>query len=371
MIFRRAMVIVFVLAFAGALWVGCADKKQPPTPRESTGEMPEPTRVELEPKNTDGLHIVMAGDTMLDDLAMPYLLKYGWEYSLAELGKLFATADLVGLNLEVPVARRCRRSKIKKYAYSMLPEALAGLKNNGVHMVNLANNHYRDCGKSGKKSTIKHLDNWGLWHFGGGVTEQEADRPLIVELGDTTVGLLGFYGYFGNYRRHGTAQLTESNIARLVGGLRPLVDVLIVNVHWGQNYAVEVDAKQQRLGRLLIEHGADAVVGHGAHIPQEMELYLDKPLLYSIGNGAFGTGNNAARESLLAEFIVRGGAIDELRVHPIFNQNRNLGVKWQPRLATGQKATRTLRKFTSRSARRGAEFTLQDDQAILALPAAP
>ncbi|MDP8225898.1 MAG: CapA family protein [Candidatus Lernaella stagnicola] len=355
---RRAGVLVIGCLLLGLLVAACG---------ETPVELPEPKRVTLAPQNENELHLVFGGDTMIDDLALPWLLAHGWDYTLRGLKPLFERADLVGLNLEVPVARACRRSKTKKYSYVMMPEALAGLKNNGVDVVNLANNHYRDCGPAGKESTVRFLDEWGIEHIGGGLTPAEAGRPLIVQFGETTVGLLGFYGYSGNHAKHGTAQLTEASVRGLIGGLRPLVDVLVVNVHWGKNYVVDVDAKQRRFGHLMLDLGADAIVGHGPHIPQAMELYSGKPLVYSVGNGAFATGNNRAHESLLAEFIVRDRRIRNVVFHPIWNQNRHEGVRWQPRPAKGKRAARTLRRFAAASAQFGAALTIRDDTAELPL----
>ncbi len=356
--FIRAAALLLLAGFIAAALAACAQIGTP---------MPQPTHLTLTQKNEDALRLIFAGDTMLDDLALPFLLKHGWDYTLRGLAPLFGRADLVGLNLEVPVAHSCRRIKTKKYAYFMVPEALEGLTKNGVHVVTLANNHYRDCGAPGKVSTVRSLDERGIGHVGGGVTEQDACRPLVVHLGDTTIGLLGFYGYRGEHAKHGTCLLNETNVAGLILGLRPLVDVLVVNVHWGKNYVVEIDQKQRRFGHLMLDLGADAVVGHGPHIPQATELYGGKALIYSVGNGAFATGNNRARESLLAEFIVRDKQIQRLVVHPIWNQNRNPQVRWKPRPARGMRANNTLRKLVGASAQLGARFKMEKNVAILNL----
>lgn len=329
--------------------------------------LPEPQRVSVAPTNEGELRVILGGDTMIDDLALPWLLKYGWGYTLAGLAPLFQSADLVGLNLEVPVDAQCRRARTKKYSYAMVPEALGGLKDAGVDMVSLANNHFRDCGESGKAATVAALDRAGIWRYGAGVTEQDANRPLIVEVGGTTIGLIGMFSYSGSHARHGAAQITEANIEGLIGGLRPLVDVLIVSVHWGKNYLVEIDARQSRFGHLMIDAGADVVIGHGPHIPQAMELYGGKPLIYSVGNGAFATGNNAARESLLAELVIADGRVDRVIFHPLFNQNRNEAVKWQVRPATGKRARATLRKFAGASAMLGARIKVKGKTGVLKL----
>jgi len=350
-------VLIAVLLLVAATAGGC---------RELT-PLPEPTHIRRQPANENSVHLLLGGDTMLDDLALPYLLKHGWDYQLAGLKPFFERMDLVGLNLEVPVCDECRRAKAKKYSYSMTPASLAGLKENGVDLVCLANNHFRDCGDYGKETTIKHLDEWRILHYGGGLTEQDANRPVIVSFGETRIGFLGFYNDSRRFSVHGTARMSEDNIRGLVGELRPLVDVLVVSFHWGKNYRVEIDATQRRFGRLAIDHGADAVVGHGPHILQAMEMYRGKPVIYSLGNCAFGTGNNLAREGLLAELVIRDRRLAEVLFHPLNNQNRSEDVKWQPRIAQGALGRKTLRNFIGASRQLGADLNLQKNQAVLTL----
>jgi poly-gamma-glutamate capsule biosynthesis protein CapA/YwtB (metallophosphatase superfamily) len=355
--------LVLVAGVMSLMVCGCGD---------AVGPMPEPHRASLPAKNGERLRLVFGGDTMLDDLALPWLLKNGWGYSLAGLQPVFAEADLVGLNLEVPVATSCDRAFLKQYSYFMRPEALAGLTQNGVHAVTLANNHFRDCGEDGMRQTVEHLDRAGLLHYGAAPDRENADRPLVVEIGVTRIGLLGFFGKGeSTWRRvlgrDGASPMTEDNLRRLIPALRPQVDVLLVSIHWGLNYKAEVGPKQQKMGHLAIDLGADAVIGHGAHIPQPMELYRGKPIIYSIGNAAFGTGNNAVRDGLLAELVVEGKTVRQVVVYPLRNQNRNEQVRWQTRLATGTAAQATLKRLIRTSAPYGATLRLDGDRAILDL----
>jgi poly-gamma-glutamate capsule biosynthesis protein CapA/YwtB (metallophosphatase superfamily) len=236
----------------------------------------------------------------------------------------------------------------------MLPEALAGLTQNGVRAVTLANNHLRDCGDSGIVDTLANLDRAGIAHFGGGPTPEEANRPLIVELGELRIGLIGVFSGYSTLTDDGAAPLTKRNLRRLIKALRPQVDLLIVSPHWGENYRSAVDDAQREMGRVAIELGADAVVGHGAHIWQGMEIRQGKPIVYSVGNCAFGTGNPAASESLLAELIVENKRLARVILHPVSNFNRDPEIRWQPQLAVKQAAYRILNRFVGASKKLGA-----------------
>lgn len=351
--------LVCLLALALVLCVAACDDDATP--------MPDPLRIRQEPKDPATVRVMFGGDTMLDDLALPYLLKYGWEYPLASLQPLFARADVVAVNLEVPVVAHCQRDPLKKYAYYMKPAALTGLTGNGVRFVNLANNHFMDCGAAGEKAMLANLDRAGIYHFGGGLTSEDALRPLIVEIGDTKIGLIGLFGYKSVFDpSRGTAPANKANVRGLVAGLRPLVDVLIVTFHWGENYVAQIDDKQTATGRLALDSGADIVIGHGPHMPQAMETYRGKPLIYSVGNCAFGTGNDQAAEALLAEMEITGRKLTKVILHPLFTQNRNLQVRWQTRLLPPARARRFLEKWIG-EAKGGGDLRLVDNRVELNL----
>jgi len=334
---------------------------------EKTGtRMPEPRVVKITPRNTGDLRVMLGGDTMFDDLALPWLMKYGWSYSLAGVAPLLRQADLVNLNLETAVAAECKRS-YGHYAYYMPPEALAGLVNSGVQVVTLANNHVFDCGEKGLTATIQNVEKAGLAHYGGGVTEEEANRPLIVELGNTKIGFLGMYDYGTGSRKKGTAVISEANVRGLIHGLRSKVDVLLVVFHWGTNYVKDFDNKQKKFGRLALAEGADVVIGHHPHIPQAVELYKDKPLIYSLGNFAFGTGNNQAQEGLLAELVLSGKKIKKVLFYPLFLQNRDEKVRWQTQLAQGERGQKTMKNIMRMSGGLGGKMFIRDDHLELAV----
>lgn len=69
-----------------------------------------------------------------------------------------------------------------------------------------------------------------------------------------------------------------------IAALRPLVDVLIVSVHWGYGRGDPLAEYQRPFGQAIIEAGADMVLGNHSHSPAGLELHHGKPILYSLGN---------------------------------------------------------------------------------------
>ena len=63
-------------------------------------------------------------------------------------------------------------------------------------------------------------------------------------------------------------------------------DVVIPVMHWGWESAV-ANTRQRQLARLMIDAGADAVIGGHPHQLQDTEEYKGRPIFYSLGNFVF------------------------------------------------------------------------------------
>ena len=62
---------------------------------------------------------------------------------------------------------------------------------------------------------------------------------------------------------------------------------LIVSIHWGNEYQIKSSVCQQKLARKIIGAGADLIIGHHSHVVQEIEIYNNKLIFYSLGNFVF------------------------------------------------------------------------------------
>ena len=61
---------------------------------------------------------------------------------------------------------------------------------------------------------------------------------------------------------------------------------MIPYMHWGwEEYPTS--PRQKQLARLMIDHGADVVIGSHPHIVQETEMYKGRLIVYSLGNFVF------------------------------------------------------------------------------------
>ena len=64
-------------------------------------------------------------------------------------------------------------------------------------------------------------------------------------------------------------------------------DLVIPFMHWGLEHEPLASERQRQLARVMIDAGADAVVGGHPHVTQDVEQYRGKPIIYSLGNFVF------------------------------------------------------------------------------------
>jgi poly-gamma-glutamate capsule biosynthesis protein CapA/YwtB (metallophosphatase superfamily) len=249
----------------------------------------------------------------------------------------------------------------------------------------LGNNHVLDCEEAGVRESIALLRGVGIEAIGAGSSPDEAHRPAVLDVRGLKVGILSYLpeqqlldGAPWSLRhlavrpgRAGTATATAKTLARDIGALRPRVDVVVAVIHLGDRYQREPEPFERELARRAIDAGADAVVGHGPHILGPVELYRGRPILYSVGNYAFGSGNIFARFSLLAFLSVdaRARRLRRVELLPIYTVNRNPWVNYQAKVLVGVQARRVLRQLVALSRPYGATLAITDGRAALELPA--
>ena len=269
-----------------------------------------------------------------------------YQVSFRYLGQFLRKGDIVVANLETPLTLSLHEPRQNKAYLHWGHPARTGssLKDHGITAVSLANNHSLDYGVPGLEDTFRALEAHGIAWFGAGMDLEEASRPYYVPLqvGERKQGLYIFSGfqYFGKYDREYHFYASSSS-----GGVNPLdMEVLEEDIkkireddplalvvcfpHWGANY-VWRDSRQKTMAYDLVDAGVDLVIGHGAHMMQEIERYGGSWIVYGLGNFIFNSPGRYAKAgvepfSIMADLVLwqDGNAISgELRLYPIMTDN--------------------------------------------------
>lgn len=74
------------------------------------------------------------------------------------------------------------------------------------------------------------------------------------------------------------------SLFKLIEKIRPEVDLLIVSAHWGGNWGYKPPKEHKAIAHALIDRGTDLVFGHSSHVFRGIEIYKNRPIIYSAGD---------------------------------------------------------------------------------------
>lgn len=323
----------------------------PPEEIPSDDDLLSPQRLETALSPMRPYDLLLLGDVMLGDGVAERVNVVGEDYPFAGILPLLRKSSVVIANLEAPFATG-PRDPTERFSYRVAPSLCNVLSRAGISAVNLANNHLLDCGRAGVTETLATLREAGIMGFGAGRNQHHAHLPRIMHRANHSIGLLGYYW---NPRCTATQDLPGCAVSNLeifqpaIAALRPHVDLLVVNFHWGDTYQRDPSLKAQAKARLAIDAGADLVVGHHPHVLQPLEIYRSRPIFYSIGNCLMGSGNSRAEGAAVA--VRFNKSCPEFDFYPLYVKNRDPRVNYQTRLLTGAPASRLLSKFNSETSK--------------------
>lgn len=178
--------------------------------------------------------------------------------------------------------------------HAMNPKATAVLEKMHADIWCLGNNHIMDAGIYGLISTKKIAEQKGVQTVGAGLNIDEASTPVYLEEAGG-IGILSVSYMVGcvpaTEAEPGTLRWDDMDlIAKRISEIKDRCRWCIVISHGGEEFsAMPLPYTRDRYQKFL-DMGADVVVGHHPHVPENYEL-LDngKAIFYSLGNFIFDT----------------------------------------------------------------------------------
>ncbi|SFM27196.1 poly-gamma-glutamate synthesis protein (capsule biosynthesis protein) [Gracilibacillus orientalis] len=193
----------------------------------------------------------------------------------------------------------------EKIGYSDFPkfnspaEISDTLKEFGVDMVTIANNHTLDKGEEGIYESIKNWEKSNLPYVGAYKSEEDFNTLRVIHKNGLRIGFVSITKRMAGVKvPQGKPWIIDSfdnaNVVKICKRLRKiktrkLVDVLIVSCHFGKEYHFIPTADQQEISKSIADAGADVILGHHPHVLQPMEYLFDSRgwdtfVAYSLGN---------------------------------------------------------------------------------------
>ena len=211
---------------------------------------------------------------------------------LAAVRPLLENADLTVVNFETTLSDQAFFPKSQPrpaafhptagFVYASHPSSVMALKQSGVDLVDLGNNHSYDMLEAGLSNTLSTLDQAQILHFGAGANEASAWAPAIIESKGQKIAFVGCttmriplktpitndipYVASDVLRKGGAAYCTEARLRSEIVQAKQQADMVVVMIHGGKEYDPAPTTKISYLTTVAKEAGAALVINHQPHV---------------------------------------------------------------------------------------------------------
>ncbi|MBO6027185.1 MAG: CapA family protein [Bacteroidales bacterium] len=301
----------------------------------------------------DTITIVAVGDVMLGTI-FPKVSDLADEATseafFSEVKPYFEDADIVFCNMEGVFADSLVK-ECKMFCFGMPSTYVKYYMDAGFNLISVGNNHSNDFRTYGRENTAKILDQNQL-HWAG----YQSKPKTMFTLNGVRYGFCAFSpnSYIASLHDY-------KNVKAIVQELDSLCDVVIVSMHCGgegtayqhvtrkADYYIEQNrGNAYEFAHMVIDAGADVVLGHGPHVTRGVEVYDDRFIAYSMGNFAtYSQIKTHGRLGIAPIFRIRmdgkTGAFIDAQIIPTYQPQPNTG----PKVDTAMQAIKIIQELSA------------------------
>ncbi|MEK5039773.1 CapA family protein [Sporosarcina sp. FSL K6-3457] len=280
--------IIFIIGGWGFIAYGVSSlvEKQPAVMKAPANfvKRANPTALNFETHSTT-ITIGMIGDILLHH---PLFTYDNYDFAFAGVKDQLTGIDFLLANQEsMPGGKELGLTGYP--SFNSPKHIIRDLKANGVDMVSIANNHTIDRKEAGLRKAIGHMKEYDMPYVGAYTSIEDRGTNRIMDIDGIRIGVLGYtYGMNGNRVPRGKEYLVSlidhDRMQQEIGHLSKFVDVVVVSMHWGNEYKLIPSKKQEELAQFVADAGADIIFGHHPHVLQKYDEVGKAKVFYSLGN---------------------------------------------------------------------------------------
>lgn len=214
-----------------------------------------------------------------------------------EILDFFNSADHTVANVEGAIMDIVNDGSRGAYFHTMDPKAINVLNKIHADIWSIGNNHITDAGKDGVVSTKAFAAQNGVRTIGAGINEDDASNPVYLDEAGG-IGLICTSYTAGNTRERAATKTSAGVfswdncelISKRIGEINSKCRWCVIVCHGGEEFTCLPSPYTRERYIKYLELGADVVVAHHPHVPENYEFFDDgKAIFYSLGNFIFDT----------------------------------------------------------------------------------
>lgn len=277
--------IAILLMIYGCLLTGCSgNEEQVDVPDDFMSIQSNPVEMKLNGKTTQ-ITIGMIGDILLHNPLYTYenynLSFQAIKDKMTEIDFLLANQESVPGGVELGLSGYPRFNSPK--------HIIRDLKANGVDLLSIANNHTMDQSESGLLKAIGYMKEFEMPYIGAYESAEDRETQRIFEVNGVRIGVLAYTSSLNGLaipkgKGYLVSLIDRERMEKDIREMRTESDILVVSIHWGEEYALQPSMKQEELAEWLAAEGVDIIFGHHPHVLQRYTEIGNTKVFYSLGN---------------------------------------------------------------------------------------
>ena len=217
--------------------------------------------------------------------------------------------------------------------YVSHPNSAIAMKQSGIDIVDMGNNHTYDMLEMGLNNSLSILDQAGVLHFGAGINEADAWTPVLISSKGQTIAILGCttlriplqtpiihdipYVASDVLRKGGAAYCTEARLRTEIIKAKQQADIVIVMIHGGTEYNPAPTNKITYLAEIARQAGATLIINHQPHVIGGFSLRNQSLTAWTMGSFLSDQTIWPALKSYMLAVYLREGNIVGAYIEPL------------------------------------------------------
>jgi poly-gamma-glutamate synthesis protein (capsule biosynthesis protein) len=252
------------------------------------------------------------------------------------------------VNLETAVTER-GTPEPKTYHFRAPATAFEAILAAGIDVVTMANNHALDYGRVGLSDALASAKAAGMPVVGIGDDADQAYRAWITTVKGVKIAFLGMSqiaelssSWAAKDDRSGIAMAFNTTKAvAAVKAAAKAADVVVVYMHWGQEYNQCPTAQMKTFAKKISDAGATMIIGTHAHVLQGGGWLGSTFVEYGLSNFLWWYNDAGSNDTGVIRVTLTGNKITKTEFLPAYI-DRKTG---QPIPSTGAEASRISKKY--------------------------
>ena len=276
-------IIIFIILTIFTLFIlKINNKEEKETKKEITNEVVE------KKEEVKKLSLIAVGDVLIHESVYKDAYKdgkYDFSHMFTEIEPIIKNYDLKFCNQESTIGGSFLG--ISGYPSFNAPDEIGDeIVRLGFNMISLANNHVMDRGEDAVLYSNSYWKNKDVITSGSYSSIEEMNNINIHEQNGIKYALLAYTTSLNGYltKNYLVNMYSDEEVKDNIEKIKDKVDLIIVSMHWGEEYINNPNSEQIRIAQFLSSLGVHLVIGHHPHVVQPVTYINDTLVIYSLGN---------------------------------------------------------------------------------------